>query len=267
MGSYPEEPPKKAVDGYMGLPEDLKIGSNTPGPHPASKTRPVHYDEWSAPSASGYCVSKHLVGEPPPGKPFKVIMMGAGAAGIDFLHHAPSALADLDVEIVCYDKNADVGGTWYENRYPGCACDVPSVSYSFAWRPYPEWTSYYSKSKQIWQYMRTIVDEEGMMKYIKLKTQVIRADWDDEKSRWIIHLGRVGEKEGTFDEEWDEECDIFLNGTGFLKYVTSICGVYRTVVTDKYDCGIVRGDGRRFLALSPSKAGCSIQLGMRRTST
>lgn len=97
--------------GDLAMPGDVQIGSNTPGSHPSSKTRPVHHDEWSAPSATGYRVSDHLVNEPVPGKPFKVIIMGAGAAGIDFLHHAPTALADLDVEIVCYDKNTDIGGT------------------------------------------------------------------------------------------------------------------------------------------------------------
>lgn len=209
----------QSQDSYLGIPGHISIGSNTPGPHPASKTRPVHYEEWSVPSASGYRVSDHMVGEPVPGRPFKIIVMGAGAAGIDFLHHAPAALADMDVEIVVYDKNDDIGGTWYENRYPGCACDVPSVSYSFAWRPYPEWTSYYSKSKQIWQYMKMIVEEEGMMKYIKLGTQVTEARWDDEKSRWILHLVNASAG-GT--SEWDEECDFFLNGTGFLKYVKDL---------------------------------------------
>lgn len=208
--------------GSIDLPPDIQIGSNTPGPHPPSTHRPVHYPEWDTPSASGYRVSDHLVNEPPPDhSPFKVVIMGAGAAGIDFLHHAVPALSGLDVSIVCYDKNPEVGGTWYENRYPGCACDVPSASYSFAWRPNPEWTRYYSGSREIWEYLRGIVEEEGMMRYIRLSTAVTRAVWDEGRSKWVLRLSRTEGKEVVDSspgaEEWDEECDLFLNGTGFLK--------------------------------------------------
>lgn len=65
--------------------------------------------------------------------------------------------------------------------------------------------------------MKTIVEEEGMMKYINLGTQVNKAVWDDDKSRWVLSLAKSSESEGM--SEWDEECDVFLNGTGFLKSV------------------------------------------------
>lgn len=206
-------------NGLTGLPEDLCLGSNTPGEHPASINRPISFPEWSKPSASGYRISEHMINEPPPNRPFKIVMMGAGAAGIDFLHHAPTALAGLNVEIVCYDKNEDVGGTWFENRYPGCACDVPSACYQFAWRPNPLFTRYYSPAKEIWQYFRTIVEEEGMMKYIRLRTKVTNAVWDENLSKWILRLTETIDPGDTSSREWEEECDLFLNGTGFLKYV------------------------------------------------
>lgn len=143
--------------------------------------------------------------------------MGAGAAGIDFLHFAPAALKDLNIEIVVYEKNADVGGTWYENRYPGCACDVPSISYSFPWKMNPSWTKFYSSSKEIWEYMRRIVDEEEMMKYIRLQTMVAGATWNEEKSKWIVKVKKLNPENGTNPQEWEEECDLFINGGGFLK--------------------------------------------------
>lgn len=93
------------------LAEGIQLGSNTPGVHPASIERPIHYAEWDQATQRSYRVSDHMINEPPPKKPFKIIMMGAGAAGIDFLHHAPEAFKDLDVEIKCYDKNPAVGGT------------------------------------------------------------------------------------------------------------------------------------------------------------
>lgn len=110
-----------------GLPGDMQIGSNTAGSHPASVERPVQHPEWDRPSERGYVVSKTMINEPPPERPMKIIMMGAGAAGIDFLHFAPTALQGLGVEIICYDKNPEIGGTWYENRYELLLFDYYSI--------------------------------------------------------------------------------------------------------------------------------------------
>lgn len=66
-------------------------------------------------------------------KRMRVAMLGAGISGLNFFKFAEEKLENVD--IVCYEKNADVGGTWLENRYPGCACDIPSVVYQFPWRP------------------------------------------------------------------------------------------------------------------------------------
>ncbi|KAJ6445154.1 hypothetical protein O9K51_03558 [Purpureocillium lavendulum] len=137
--------------------------------------------------------------------------MGAGAAGIDFLHHAVKAFRDLKVDIKCIKKNSDVGGTWFENRYPGCACDGPSASYQFPWRPNPGWTKFYSEAPEIWQYMKDIVIDEGLDAYIQLNTEVVGATWDDEDASWIVQLATV---DGT--KHWRERCDVFLNGGGFL---------------------------------------------------
>jgi cation diffusion facilitator CzcD-associated flavoprotein CzcO len=191
------------------------IGSNTATSFSSSNQRPVHFDEWSQPLSTGYYVADHTIGEQWGGKtgePFKIVMMGAGAAGIDFLHHAPKALADFNVEIKCFEKNADVGGTWYENRYPGCACDGPSASYQFAWRPNPDWSRFYSGSREIWQYLKGIAVDEGLLDYIQLSTEVKKASWNDEKGKWALVLAKT---DGS--KQWEEECNVFLNGTGFLK--------------------------------------------------
>jgi cation diffusion facilitator CzcD-associated flavoprotein CzcO len=197
-------------------PENLVIGSNTPGSHPASTTRPAYHPSYDAVSERGYRINELLINEIPR-EPFKVVVIGAGAAGIDFLHHARQTLPQLNVEFECFEKNADIGGTWFENRYPGCACDIPSASYQFAWRPNPDWTSYYSGAKEIWRYLKMIATEEDMYKYIKLRTAVKRAEWNEEKSRWVIHLVQTDDAENVI-REWDEEANVLFNGTGFLKY-------------------------------------------------
>ena len=85
--------------------------------------------------------SSYTIKEEPLRKPrkIKVIAIGAGASALNFGHEVNKSL--LDIDYVCYDKNPIIGGTWYENRYPGCACDIPSVCYQFSWAPSPEWTT------------------------------------------------------------------------------------------------------------------------------
>lgn len=63
----------------------------------------------------------------------KVITIGAGASALNFAHEVSTS--DLDIQLTCYEKNPEIGGTWYENKYPGCACDIPSVNYQFSWAP------------------------------------------------------------------------------------------------------------------------------------
>ncbi|OQV04839.1 hypothetical protein CLAIMM_09663 [Cladophialophora immunda] len=184
---------------------------------PSSTDRPAFSPEWITKAPSGYMISEHLIGEPPRNQePFRILCLGAGASGIDFLHHTVTldAFKGLNVEIICYEKNNDVGGTWLENRYPGCACDVPSVCYQFPWKPKSDWASFYSESREIWQYMRSIVDEEKLDKFIQYNTEVTRAAWNEDKSRWIITSRHYTEPDHW--EEREEEYHFFVNASGFL---------------------------------------------------
>lgn len=72
-------------------------------------------------------------------RPLRILCVGAGASAINFAHEVQES--DLDLDLVCYEKNPSVGGTWYENRYPGCGCDIPSVNYQLSWAPSAEWSS------------------------------------------------------------------------------------------------------------------------------
>jgi cation diffusion facilitator CzcD-associated flavoprotein CzcO len=81
-----------------------------------------------------YVVSDQYIGKP---RPIKVIVIGAGISGIAFAYKAQFL---EDVSYVIYEKNADVGGTWFESRYPGCSCDIPAHSYSYPWVGNPDWS-------------------------------------------------------------------------------------------------------------------------------
>lgn len=72
------------------------------------------------------------------GRKLRIVCLGGGASAINLAHEVSTS--NLDLELVCYEKNSSVGGTWYENRYPGCGCDIPSVNYQYSWAPSPEWT-------------------------------------------------------------------------------------------------------------------------------
>lgn len=69
----------------------------------------------------------------------RIIVIGCGASAINFAHEVD--INPLDLELVCYDKNPSIGGTWYENKYPGCGCDIPSNNYQFSWAPSAHWAS------------------------------------------------------------------------------------------------------------------------------
>lgn len=73
------------------------------------------------------------------GRRLRIICLGGGASALNLAHEV-DACTTLDLELVCYEKNPSIGGTWYENRYPGCGCDIPSVNYQFSWAPSPDWT-------------------------------------------------------------------------------------------------------------------------------
>lgn len=83
-----------------------------------------------------YIVEEKPLGTP---RPLRVIAVGAGASGLNFARQVELHMTNVDLTI--YEKNPDVGGTWYENRYPGCACDIPSHNYQFTWEPNPNWST------------------------------------------------------------------------------------------------------------------------------
>lgn len=68
----------------------------------------------------------------------RLICIGAGLSGIAAAYKYQRDLENVD--FVIYEKNGDVGGTWYENRYPGCACDIPAHAYTYSWEGNPNWS-------------------------------------------------------------------------------------------------------------------------------
>ncbi|KAH7127790.1 putative MoxY [Dactylonectria estremocensis] len=142
-------------------------------------------------------------------RPVKVIFMGMGASGIDFSH----ALLQRGegIELTVYEKNDDLGGTWLENRYPGCACDIPSVSYQYTWQRKPDWSKYYSGSEEIHGYLKGVAASHNLERFVKYRHQVVGAEWLEDQAQWSITIQRL--EDGT---TFVHVADFFLNGGGHL---------------------------------------------------
>ncbi|OZE99865.1 flavin-containing monooxygenase [Rhodococcoides fascians] len=113
-----------------------------------------------------------------------VLVVGAGFAGIA----AATKVLDADpsADVLVIERAADVGGTWRDNTYPGCACDVPTSLYSFSFAQSPEWTHTFARQPEIYAYLRGVVDRTGLRERIVTECELLGATWDSASSRWNV---------------------------------------------------------------------------------
>ena len=88
-----------------------------------------------------------------------VVIIGTGFSGLGMAIQLRKEGRD---DIVILEKAHDVGGTWRDNSYPGCACDIPSHMYSFSFEQNPGWSRAYSPQPEIWRYLRNVADKYGL---------------------------------------------------------------------------------------------------------
>ncbi|MGC9668796.1 flavin-containing monooxygenase [Planosporangium sp. 12N6] len=113
----------------------------------------------------------------------RVAVVGAGFGGIGTaIRLKQSGYHDF----VVFDRGADVGGTWRDNTYPGCACDVPSHLYSLSFAPNPRWSRSFSGQPEIWEYLRGCVTRYGIGPHLRLRHEVTGARWDAAAGHWLI---------------------------------------------------------------------------------
>ncbi|MBV8976735.1 MAG: NAD(P)/FAD-dependent oxidoreductase [Alphaproteobacteria bacterium] len=87
-----------------------------------------------------------------------------------------------------FEKASDIGGTWFLNRYPGCACDVPSHLYSFSFDQNPSWSRAYSPAEEIWRYQKASAEKHGILPFIRCNAEVARAQYDEAAQLWRLTL-------------------------------------------------------------------------------
>jgi cation diffusion facilitator CzcD-associated flavoprotein CzcO len=114
---------------------------------------------------------------------FRVVVIGTGFAGLGTaIRLRQSGIHDF----VVLERADEVGGTWRDNSYPGCACDVPSHLYSFSFAPNPGWSRSFSPQSEILDYLRGCADRFGVRPHIRFGHEVQGARWDDDAQRWRI---------------------------------------------------------------------------------
>lgn len=144
-------------------------------------------------------------------RPIKVIFIGAGISGIAFAYKA-NQVDNLSYTI--YEKNADVGGTWLDSRYPGVACDVPAHGYTYTWRGNPDWSRFYAGGEEIWAWYAKLAREYGVYEKTRFRHRVTKAEWDEGRQVWDVTVedletGRV----------FVDSAEMLINGGGPLRCV------------------------------------------------
>ncbi|OGE49328.1 hypothetical protein PENARI_c022G06223 [Penicillium arizonense] len=151
-------------------------------------------------------ISERAVDQP---RPLKVIYIGAGISGIIAAIKFREAVPDLDLTI--YEKNPELGGTWYENQYPGCACDVPSHVYQLSFESWTGWSHFFSGADEIREYWNRVAQKYNVRKHIKFQSRCVGARWNDSIGKWFVQI--FDEKTGSV---FEDSADIFMTGTGLL---------------------------------------------------
>lgn len=114
--------------------------------------------------------------------PFSVGIIGVGMSGI-------AAARELQASGVRYEvleKNDGVGGTWYENFYPGCGVDTPSSLYSYSFSPKSDWSRYFAKRDEVADYFEQAAERARILENITFGVEVESAEWDDRRKSWTV---------------------------------------------------------------------------------
>ncbi|MFF4761234.1 flavin-containing monooxygenase [Streptomyces sp. NPDC001292] len=113
----------------------------------------------------------------------RVAVIGSGFGG---LGAAVRLRREGITDFVVLERAGSVGGTWRDNSYPGCACDVPSHLYSFSFAPNPDWPRTFSGQEHIRAYLEHVTDVFGLRPHLRFHSEVTRMTWHTEKLRWDI---------------------------------------------------------------------------------
>jgi cation diffusion facilitator CzcD-associated flavoprotein CzcO len=115
-----------------------------------------------------------------------VVIAGSGFSGLGM---AIALKRDGIDDLVVLERDDDLGGTWRDNTYPGCACDVPSILYSWSDEQHPDWSRFFAPQPEIWDYMRAVAERHDVVRHVRYGEELLDAAWDDGAQRWSLRTG------------------------------------------------------------------------------
>ena len=118
---------------------------------------------------------------------YDTIVVGAGISGIAAAYKMNQAGYH---DYVVLEKADRVGGTWRDNNYPGCGCDVPSALYSFSFSPSHKWSHLFAKQPEILSYLADVAEKFDLNKKIEFNNELVSAKWDQENSLWKLETSK-----------------------------------------------------------------------------
>jgi cation diffusion facilitator CzcD-associated flavoprotein CzcO len=137
----------------------------------------------------------------------EIAIIGAGLSGLGM---AKMLRADGAEDFVVLERAADLGGTWRDNSYPGCACDIPSVLYCYRDEPKSDWTRAYAPQAEIWDYIRGVVARHDLERFIRFEHELTHAAFDEDRGRWLLEI------RGPSGEVQRLTAGVLISGCGFL---------------------------------------------------
>ncbi|HTZ92448.1 MAG TPA: NAD(P)/FAD-dependent oxidoreductase [Streptosporangiaceae bacterium] len=111
------------------------------------------------------------------------LVIGAGFSGLGAAIRLKQAGY---TDMVILERAGDVGGTWRDNTYPGCRCDVQSNLYSYSFEPKADWSESFPSQPELWAYLRSVASKHGLGQYLRLGHEVTGARWDAGLARWLV---------------------------------------------------------------------------------
>jgi 4-hydroxyacetophenone monooxygenase len=120
---------------------------------------------------------------------FPVVVIGCGQSGL----LAGIRLKEAGIPFTIVEKNAGVGGTWWENSYPGARVDTGNHFYCYSFEPSDRWSEFFSQQPELQAYFETVMNKHGIAPHVRWETEVLGAEWDDRAGSWTV---RIVDKDG-----------------------------------------------------------------------
>jgi 4-hydroxyacetophenone monooxygenase len=118
-----------------------------------------------------------------------VVVIGCGESGL----LAGIRLKEAGIPFTIVEKNAGVGGTWYENTYPGARVDVGNHFYCYSFEPSDHWTRFFAEAPELQAYFQGVLDRHDIGRHVRWETEVTGARWDEATATWTVAMrGRDG---------------------------------------------------------------------------